>query len=523
MIVVDYLVIGSGISGLTFALKMSQEFPDRSIAIITKSDELESNTKYAQGGIASVFDTDKDSFKKHIADTLIAGDGLCDPHVVKMVIEEGPQRVGELIEWGTEFDTDHSGNLELGREGGHSHSRIIHHKDKTGHEIELALLRRVRQHRNIRIYQHHFAIDLITEHHLLAIVPSTLTCFGAYVLNRKSGQILTFRAKATVLSTGGIGVIYGHTTNPPIATGDGIAMAYRAKALIKDMEFVQFHPTVLYDETKGQSFLISEAVRGFGAHLRNAEGHRFMPGYDLRAELAPRDIVSRSIDQELKRSGDTHVFMDCTHLDPKAFKAQFPTIYKECRSRSIKVEKDWIPVVPAAHYLCGGIVVDTDGRTTIKNLFACGECSRTGLHGSNRLASNSLLEALVYAHRSYRYLGSQDMPDESRELPEWDETGTALSEEKLLIRHNTLRLQALMQDYVGIVRSTARLQKAVNHLNVMYREIEDVYRGTKANVGLCEVRNMINVAHLIISQSLERSENRGVFYKVDPDSSKKNK
>lgn len=515
MVSTDYLVIGSGIAGLSFALKIAHKFPDRTVSITTKSDEDESNTKYAQGGVASVSDLGEDSYQKHISDTLIAGDGLCDVNIVEMVVTRGPERVRELMFWGAHFDKGKNGQLALGREGGHSEHRIIHHKDSTGHEIELALLNQVRQRHNITMFQHHFAIDLITEHQLYGTKSSTPTCYGAYVLDQKTGKVEAFSAKNTVLATGGVGMVYGHTTNPAIATGDGIAMAYRAGAQIQDMEFVQFHPTVLYDGKAGRSFLISEAVRGFGAYLKNKKGHRFMPDYDTRAELAPRDIVSRSIDQELKKFGDPCVFLDCTHLNLKEFKTHFPNIYEECRARHINIEKDWIPIVPAAHYLCGGIVVDTHGRTTVKNLFACGECSRTGLHGANRLASNSLLEALVYAHNIFEYLEHQKIFLVSVAIPKWDDTGTQFTKEKILIKHNMDRLQALMQDYVGIVRSTARLQKGIKHLDTIYSEIEELYRTTKVDVALCELRNMINVAHLIIGQCLKRKENKGGFYNID--------
>lgn len=515
MVASDYLVIGSGIAGLSFALKMAHKFPERTIFMVSKADEDESNTKYAQGGVASVFDLDQDSYQKHIADTLIAGDGLCDTSIVEMVVMDGPKRVRELLSWGVRFDKGKNGQLTLGREGGHSVHRIIHYKDSTGLEIERALLERVRRQSNITIFQHHFAIDLITEHQIHGRKPTVLNCFGAYILDQNTGIVETFRARNTILATGGMGMVYGHTTNPAIATGDGIAMAYRAGARIQDMEFVQFHPTVLYDGKPGQSFLISEAVRGFGAYLRNKRGHRFMPDYDSRAELAPRDIVSRSIDQELKKFGDPCAFLDCTHLDLEAFKAHFPNIYDECRARHILIETDWIPIVPAAHYLCGGIVVDPQGRTTINNLFACGECSRTGLHGANRLASNSLLEAVVYAHNIFEYLEHQEALPGSISIPQWEDTGSQDAGENTFIKHNKGRLQALMQDHVGIVRSTDHLNKAMDLLDMIYTEVEEHYRTKKVNAGICELRNMINVAHLIIGQCLKRRENLGGFYNID--------
>lgn len=515
MISTNYLIIGSGLAGLTFALKIAEKFKDRSVCIVTKAGEDESNTKYAQGGVAIVSNTEDDSFKKHIQDTLDAGDGLCDREIVEMVIREGPKRLKDLMDWGARFDRDQNGKFNLGKEGGHSEYRVVHYKDITGREIETSLLRRIYELPNITLLNHHFAIDLITEHQLQLPSPEGVSCYGAYVLDQKTGNIEPIKAEATLLATGGIGKVYGHTTNPSIATGDGIAMAYRAKARISDMEFVQFHPTVMYDDKKDRSFLISEAVRGFGAYLRNRDGRRFMLDYDERAELASRDIVSRSIDNELKKSGRECVFLDCTHLNIKDFKIHFPNIYAECKARHINIEADWIPVVPASHYLCGGIVVDKNGRTSINNLFACGECSRTGLHGANRLASNSLLEALVYAHSIYEFLSLHTASAVAIPVPEWTDEGTHIPKEHIIIKHNTKQLQALMRNYVGIVRSTDRLKKAIIHLDLMYREVEELYRESKVNVALCELRNMINVAHLIIGQSLKRKENKGGFFNID--------
>lgn len=515
MITTHYLVIGSGVAGLTFAVKIAEKFPERKVTIITKADEDESNTKYAQGGVAVVLDANEDSFQKHIDDTLISGDGLCDEAVVEMVVKEGPQRLKELMLWGANFDVDAEGNFHLGKEGGHSEYRVVHHKDITGYEIERALLHSVHQLPNITMLTHHFAIDLITEHHLKITNPKEVSCYGAYVLDQKSGEIQTIKADSTLLASGGIGRIYGHTTNPIIATGDGIAMAYRAKALVKDMEFIQFHPTALYDSEEGSSFLISEAVRGFGSYLRNREGYRFMLDYDDRAELASRDIVSQRIDIELKKSGDTHVFLDCTHLDIENFKSHFPNIYERCLAENIDIEKDWIPVVPASHYLCGGIVVDTQGKTSITNLFACGECSRTGLHGANRLASNSLLEALVYAHNSYKYHTTHDLSSTEITIPEWNDKGVCVRKEHILIQEYLKQLQTLMRDYAGIVRSNNRLTNAMGELHAMHCQVEELYKKGSVNASLCELRNMINVAHLIISQSRERKENRGGYYNID--------
>ena len=515
MVQANYLVIGSGVAGLTYAVKIAQRFPNKTVIIVTKADEQESNTKYAQGGVAVVLDLEEDSFKKHIQDTLVAGDGLCDEAVVEMVIKEGPQRLKELMHWGASFDVNESGKLDLGLEGGHSEYRVVHHKDVTGLEVERVLLKQVHKLSNVTVLSHHFALDLITEHHLNIPESKNITCYGAYVLNQKKGDIITIKADSTLLASGGIGRVYGHTTNPTIATGDGIAMAYRAKAEIKDMEFVQFHPTALYNNKDGRSFLISEAVRGFGAILRDKNGHRFMPIYDIRAELASRDIVSQSIDAELKKSGDTNVFLDCTHLDINAFKNHFPNIYQECLTNHIDVEKDWIPVVPASHYLCGGIVVDKKGQTSVANLFACGECSRTGLHGANRLASNSLLEALVYAHNIFEYHTAHPPDLNYKNIPKWNDEGTSIPKEYILIQHNLKQLQALMRDYVGIVRSNNRLTKAARHLDLIYNEVEELYKSAKINTTLCELRNMVNVAHLIIRQSLEQKQNKGGYYNKD--------
>ena len=515
MISTDFLVIGSGIAGLTFSVKIAEKFPNKNVVIVTKASEDESNTKYAQGGVAIVLDSEKDSFEKHIEDTLIAGDGLCNKEVVDIVIKEGPQRLKELMLWGANFDLDANGDFDLGKEGGHSEYRVVHHKDITGAEIERALLEKAHKLPNITILPYHFAIDLITNHHIKDSNSSEISCYGAYVLDQKKGNIFTIKSDTTLLASGGIGRVYGHTTNPVIATGDGIAMAYRAKAKISDMEFVQFHPTALYELHGESSFLISEAVRGFGAYLRNNEGYRFMPDYDERAELASRDIVSQSIDNELKKSGATHVFLDCTHLDIAAFKSHFPNIYNKCKENHIDIETDWIPVVPASHYLCGGVEVDKHGKTSVANLFACGECTKTGLHGANRLASNSLLEALVYAHNIFKYHSEHALNKMDIDIPEWKDEGTTIANEHILIQHNLRQLQALMRDYVGIVRSNNRLKKAIKHLDLIYTEVEEFYKETKITTSLCELRNMINVSHLIINQSLDRTKNKGGYFNID--------
>lgn len=515
MIETNFLVIGSGVAGLTLAVKLASTFPNKTVTIVTKSNESESNTKYAQGGVAAVFNAEDDSFQKHIIDTLQAGDGLCDKKVVEMVIKEGPKRLYELMEWGARFDRDTSGKVALGREGGHSEDRVLHHKDMTGFEIERALLEKVHQLSNVILLPHHFAVDLITEHHLLHAKTDRISCYGAYVMDQISGNIITIKSDTTTLATGGLGQVYGHTTNPAVATGDGIAMAYRAKARIKDMEFIQFHPTALYDGKEGASFLISEAVRGFGALLRNGKGERFMLRYDTRAELASRDIVSRAIDSELKKLGDTCVYLDCTHLNIAEFEHEFPTISETCKSKGIILSKDWIPVVPAAHYACGGVEVDVHGRTSVLNLFACGECSRTGLHGANRLASNSLLEALVYAHNIFEFHCKNSFSSSTISIPYWNDEGVVFLEEQKILQKKIKKLQKLMRRYVGILRSNAELLKASKELDKLYVETERLYQKHKLNTSLCELRNMVNVAHLIIDQSLSRTENRGGYFNMD--------
>lgn len=516
----DILILGSGIAGLTVAIKTAKAFPDKKVLVATKSHECESNTKYAQGGIAVVWDK-LDSFKSHIEDTLKAGDYINDIEVVKMVIEEAPNCLQKLIDWGADFDFNKKGDLDLGKEGGHSAHRIIHHKDMTGLEIELTLLEQVKQLPNITISPYLLAIDLITEHHTQGKKQfdqnDEINCYGAYILNQKTQQIDTVSASVTVLATGGIGQVYASTTNPTIATGDGIAMAFRAKARIEDMEFVQFHPTALYRPGESPAFLISEAVRGFGAYLRNNEGKRFMLEVHERAELASRDIVARAINKEILKSGAESVFLDCTHLDIEAFKNHFPTIYEKCKSIGIDIATDFIPVVPASHYLCGGISVDKKGKTSINKLFACGECSRTGLHGANRLASNSLLEALVYADKIADEIINNPayFKPHSIAIPEWNEEGTSAPDELILISHNRKMVQTIMSNLVAIVRSNERLEKALDQLNYLYQDTEKLYHKTRLSPQLCELRNINAIAYLIVIQSLVRTENKGAFYSLD--------
>lgn len=512
---VDFLIVGSGIAGLSFALKIA-DFGK--VLIITKSNEDESNTKYAQGGVAAVIN-DTDSFENHIQDTLIAGDGLCDQQVVENVVKEGPDRIAELIAYGTSFDKEASGEYDLAKEGGHSANRILHYKDITGYEIERSLLKKIHEHPNIEILTHYFAVDLITQHHLGEFVDkrsTDITCYGIYALNTKTNLIEQFLAKVTLMASGGAGHIYSSTTNPTIATGDGIAMVYRAKGKVRNMEFFQFHPTALYNPREYPAFLISEAVRGFGGILRRINGESFMEEYDERASLAPRDIVARAIDSEMKKSGIDYVYLDITHKSKADLLAHFPNIYEKCLSIGLDMTKDYIPVSPAAHYLCGGILVDDFGNTSINNLYACGECSSTGLHGANRLASNSLLEAAVYAHRIFLDAKAKYEKIEYQEgIPEWDDSDTILSNEEILVTHNLRETQKLMSDYVGIVRSDFRLDRAMRRLGFIYEETEDFYKNTKLSVKLCELRNVIQVAYLVVKSATLRKESRGLHYTTD--------
>lgn len=516
----DFLVIGSGIAGLTYALKVAQHFPDKQVTIITKATPDETNTKYAQGGIAVVNDLENDSFEKHIDDTLIAGDGLCNKEVVEIVVKEGPARVHEIIDWGARFDKDAEGDFKLGKEGGHSEFRILHHKDVTGKEMERALLDAVRKQANINVIHHCFVVDVITQHHLGYLVTKStpdICCYGVYVLNAKNNRIEKILSKITLLATGGNGQVYRTTTNPYIATGDGVAMVYRAKGRIENMEFIQFHPTALYEVGKrGQAFLITEAVRGDGGILRNINGEAFMERYDSRKDLAPRDVVARAIDNEMKITGTEHVYLDCRHMNIEKFKEHFPNIYEKCLSIGIDVSKNMIPVAPAAHYSCGGIKTDEWGRSSIQNLYACGECASTGLHGANRLASNSLLEAMVFSHRCYvDAVNRIDTLKNLPEVPDWNAEGTAEPKEMILITQSLKELQQVMSDYVGIVRNNVRLQRAMKRIDLLFDETEGLYQTTTVSTQLLELRNMITVGYLIIKGAAFRKESRGLHYNTD--------
>jgi L-aspartate oxidase len=511
----DFLVIGSGIAGLSYALKVSKF---GTVGIITKKDKTESNTNYAQGGVAAVMSM-VDSFDLHIKDTLGTGQGLSHRDAVETMVKEGPARLRELIEVGVEF-TKKDGVLDLGREGGHSTNRIVHSKDLTGREIERALLLAAAENPNITTLENHVAVELLTEHHTKdkrIIDRSDTHCWGAYALNEPENRVDTFMAKVVMLSTGGLGHVYLHTTNPLIATGDGVAMAYRAGAAIANMEFIQFHPTTLY-HSGSPSFLISEAVRGFGAILKTQDGMEFMQQYDKRGSLAPRDVVAYAIDTELKKRGDDCVLLDLRHLPADQVRDHFPHIYETCLNKhKLDITREPIPVVPAAHYSCGGVITDLTGRTSIKGLYASGEVSMTGVHGANRLASNSLLEALVFSHRAAQdaqsflaaYKGS------APEIREWDDSGTINSEEWVLISHDRREIQQVMWDYVGIVRSQLRLERAFRRMEFLQNEIETFFKKTRVTEGSLELRNLAECAMLIIRCAMKRRETRGLQVRTD--------
>ena len=511
----DYLVIGSGIAGMSFALKVASK---GSVALICKTSLHEANTALAQGGVASVTNLEVDDFEKHIEDTMIAGDYLSDPEAVRKVVTEAPEQIRQLIDWGVDFDRKEDGNFDLHREGGHSEFRILHHADNTGYEIQESLIKAVENHPGIDVYENHFAIEIITQHHLGKFVTRRtpdITCYGAYVLS-PTGEVDTFLSKVTLMATGGVGAVYMTTTNPLVATGDGIAMVYRAKGTVKDMEFIQFHPTALFHPGDRPSFLITEAMRGYGAVLRNLKGEEFMHKYDPRLSLAPRDIVARAIDSEMKQNGDDHVYLDVTHKDPEETKKHFPNIYRKCLELGIDITKDYIPVAPAAHYLCGGIKVDGNGESSIKRLYAVGECSCTGLHGGNRLASNSLIEAVVYADAAAKH-ASEHAPlyDWREDVPQWNDEGTRHPEEMVLITQSIKEVNQIMGTYVGIVRSNLRLDRAWNRLDILYEETERLFKESKASREICELRNIINVGYLIMLQAKERKESRGLHFTVD--------
>ena len=515
----DFLIIGAGVAGMSYALKVARAKKGR-VCMICKTSLDEANTSFAQGGVASVTNLAVDNFEKHIRDTMIAGDYVSDPAAVEQVVKMAPEQIRELVSWGVNFDRDSNGEFDLHREGGHSEFRILHHADDTGAEIQRGLMEAVRACPDIDIRENHFAVEIITQHHLgVEVTRRTpdIECYGAYVLNPETEKVDTYLSRVTVMCTGGVGAVYQTTSNPIIATGDGIAMVYRAKGIVADMEFVQFHPTVLHHVGETHpAFLITEAMRGYGGILRLPNGESFMEKYDERLSLAPRDIVARAIDKEMKKHGIDHVCLDVTHKDAAETRRHFPNIYHKCQQIGIDITTDYIPVRPAAHYMCGGIKVDLNGCSSINRLYAIGECSCTGLHGGNRLASNSLIEAVVYAETASRHsLAHIDNYEFNDKVPEWNDEGTMTNEEKVLITQSVKEVGEIMSNYVGIVRSDLRLKRAWDRLDLLYEETEALFKRVKASKDICELRNMINTGYLITRWAIERKECRGLHFTTD--------
>ena len=512
----DFLVIGSGLAGMSFALKVAHK---GTVALICKAGLEEANTYFAQGGIASVTNLAVDNFDKHIEDTMIAGDWISDRAAVEKVVRNAPGQISELIKWGVNFDKKDNGEFDLHKEGGHSEFRILHHKDNTGAEIQESLIEAVKQHPNITVFTNFFAVEIITQHHLGIIVTRYtpgIKCYGAYVLNENTGEVDTFLSKVTIMATGGCEAVYRNTTNPLVATGDGIAMCHRAKAITENMEFIQFHPTSLYHPAEKPNFLITEAMRGYGAILRLQNGEEFMDKYHPMKSLAPRDVTARAIYTEMTRRGEDFVYLDVRHKDPEQTRRHFPNIYEKCLSLGIDITRDLIPVTPAAHYCCGGVKVDLNGETSIRRLYALGETSCTGLHGANRLASNSLIEAVVYADQAAKHATSRLSSVEIQEgIPDWDFEGTQHTEEMLMIIQSKREMQAIMSNYVGIVRSNLSLERALRRLSIIYEETEELHNKIKPNRELCELRNMIAVAYLVIKQGSALKESVGCHYNSD--------
>lgn len=501
----DYLVIGSGLAGLNFALLAAEH---GHVTVVTKKRPVDTNTNWAQGGVAAVL-ADDDSFDRHVDDTLVAGDGLCDREVVELCVADGPAQVQRLLDIGVRLDRDKAGKLDLGREGAHTRHRVVHWEDMTGREIQRALIDAVNKHSNITVLDEHIAVDLLS----MAKYGGDPACFGAYVLDRRSGDVKTICARATVLASGGTGKVYVYTSNPDVATGDGIAMAYRIGAAVCDLEFVQFHPTVLF-HPMARNFLLTEAMRGEGGVLKLATGETFMEHYHPMKSLASRDVVARAIDNELKKSGADSVFLDMTHLDPAFVRARFPNIHERCLGLGIDIVKQPIPVVPAAHYMCGGVKADHSGETTIRGLYAIGECAFTGLHGANRLASNSLLEGMVFSTRA-----AAAVKDTPRTRPTtvatWSSGNATDSNDAIVVALNWEEIRRFMWSYVGIVRSDKRIDRARRRIENVRDEIHSYYLDFKVTSDLIELRNLALVAHLIIESARRRKESRGLHYTLD--------
>ena len=515
----DFLIIGAGVAGMSYALKVARAKKGK-VCLVCKTSLDEANTSFAQGGVASVTNLKVDNFEKHIEDTMIAGDYISDPAAVRQVVTMAPEQIRELVQWGVNFDKKEDGEFDLHREGGHSEFRILHHADDTGAEIQRGLMEAIRRNPDIEVKENHFAVEIITQHHLGVEVNrhmDNIECYGAYILNPDTQRVDTYLAKCTVICTGGVGAVYMTTSNPVIATGDGIAMVYRAKGTVADMEFVQFHPTVLHHVGETHpAFLITEAMRGYGGILRLPNGESFMEKYDERLSLAPRDIVARAIDKEMKIHGLDHVCLDVTHKNAEETRKHFPNIYQKCLQIGIDITTDYIPVRPAAHYMCGGIKVDLNGCSSIRRLYALGECSCTGLHGGNRLASNSLIEAVVYAETAARHsLENIDKYSFNNDIPEWNDEGMLTNEEHVLITQSVKEVDEIMSNYVGIVRSDLRLKRAWTRLDMLYEETEELFKRVKATKDICELRNMINVGYLITRWAIERKECRGLHFTTD--------
>lgn len=510
----DVLVIGTGIAGLTYALKLAESKPSVQIILICKDQLNEGNTRYAQGGIAVVSDFQRDTFKKHCEDTFNAGDKCGDKSVIKFVIEEGNDRLKELIQWGTQFDLNTDNNLALTKEGGHSEKRIVHYKDHSGAEIQRALIEKIKSFKNIKYFEKHILVDLITDHH---IGSNKNRCYGAYIISTLDQKIIKITSQLTVLSTGGLGQLYHATTNPSGATGDGLGAAYRAKVRLKDLPYVQFHPTALFPKINGETFLITEALRGEGAILKNSKGEAFMEKYHPLKDLAPRDIVARSIVREMITQNETHVYLDATHFDDATLHNHFPTILESCQTVGIEPNREPIPVLPAAHYSCGGIEVDQYSMTNLEGLFSIGECSSTGLHGANRLASNSLLESIVFSHRAaMKSIEALELnplnPNFYANIPEWDGPNFQKNNQQQITRDLREKLTSIMSEKVGIFKTTEGLVDAQKEIKKLYFEVVELYKQNTLSSQICELRNMISVAYVLVNQSLEITENKGVFY-----------